>query len=581
MEIEINGIQAELGNSTPALTKKSIDINSPSSRFVDFSNKFQLPDTAVNRRIFDSPEGVGTNNRSFDKLYDVIIRDSNIIFRGKGYLDSSNRNEFSFQIVDNSKELFKALDVKLKDVSWDDKDTILTQAAIDSLDDFSSLTCWFWGKACYHTAGFIGNTDQTTGDSRTKYSRPAFNVTGLLRRAINAAGHTFTLPDFNLAISSNHKQFFFTSYQKTFNATFNPAGTLNLTDLTSYDFKHADVTVSSDEITMLHRTILRFRGHVTTNASIYLNVHAHDAPHSKEIVSQILLPSDGYIDFSTSEIYDTPAGMLAYIQLIGTGQVVFTDMLMYTILDEKNEDLSTNHWLDFKIKAYDNLPDLTYLDLFRTICVIGNRYPIVDNFNKVFSFGSLENLSKMNSVDWSEKFVIGSQQINSDIGGLNQKNWLKYTNDITVPFDLGWYYFSTDGEQLPAEGDYLVMNFGASKEVNIAGSDIAHVSVYSDETRIIDQELSPRLFLIDGTKLVFDPLRWQALASGYYSNWFNCLYRVRAVTADFNLSKLDFMKWHPLQVVYIDYFKSTFVVLEISNFIPGRKTRVKLLNYGR
>jgi hypothetical protein len=40
MELIINGEIIELGDSSPAITKKSIDIDNPSSRFVDYTNKF-------------------------------------------------------------------------------------------------------------------------------------------------------------------------------------------------------------------------------------------------------------------------------------------------------------------------------------------------------------------------------------------------------------------------------------------------------------------------------------------------------------------------------------------------------------
>jgi hypothetical protein len=579
MEITIDGQTAELGSSMPSITKRSVDINNPSARFVDSTNRFVMPDTVRNRTIFQSPHAVGSNNRSYEKLYNCVLNDVFQIFKGKGFLDSGSRDKFNFQLVDESKELFKALDTQLKNISWDDKDTILTTAAIDALDAADPTTCWFWGKACYHSAAFIGNTDQTTGDSRTKYSRPAFYVTGLLKRAVEQAGYDFTVPDIDLAISSNHKQFFFTSYQKTFNATFNPAGSLTVTGLNTYDFKHADVTATSTEVTMLHRTILRFRGHVTTNADIIFGVHAHDGPHTKEIVNEFLLPRDGYIDFSTSEIYDTPAGMIAYLYFTGTGVVTFTDVLMYTNLSEDYEDLSANHWLGFKIKAHDNLPEFTYLDLYRLICVVSNSYHSISG--KVFGWDTFANLNKMNSVDWSDKFIIGSEQVNANFPGLFQKNWLKYSNDETVKFDLGWSYFESDRESLEAEGDYLVLNFGASKETNIDGDNIAYVPIYSDETRIADQEISPRLFIIDGSRLLFQPLSWDELIETYYENWFNSLYRIRAIQADFNLNKLDVLKWYPKQLVYIDYFKTTFIVLEISNFIAGIKTKVKLLAYGR
>jgi len=230
---------------------------------------------------------------------------------------------------------------------------------------------------------------------------------------------------------------------------------------------------------------------------------------------------------------------------------------------------------------YQQAENLTYLDLFKLICVISNKFQIVDSYAKTISFGSFANLNKMNAVDWSDKFVIGSEQTQSKFERVAQKNWLKYENDLTVAPELGWSYFETDNEVLPTEGDYLVLKFGASNDVTINSNSIAQASVYNDTTRIQNQTINIRLFYAIGSLLQFTPISWEKLALNYYANYFNSLYRIRAIDAEFNLNKLDVLSWRENQLVYLDYFKTTFLVLEISNFIPGRKTKVNLLSYGR
>jgi hypothetical protein len=581
MEVIVNGRQVELGNSTPAITRKSIDINDPSARFIDFTNKFQLPDTLNNREIFESPAAIGSNNRSYDKLFDVEIRDVFQIFKGKGYLDQGTKDKFSLQVIDDSKILFKGIDVKLISILWDDCDTLLDQTSINALDSLDINNCWFWGKACYHERAFTQNTDQTTGDDRTMYSRPAFYVQGLLNRAIANVGYTLVSPLPDLAISSNHKQFFFTNYQKTFNATYNPAGTLAITGFDTYDFKHANISVTNTEVKNLLKANIRIRGNFTTTAPIYLFIHTIDQTSAKIIDNKFLLPTSGFADFMTSEIYDSPTGMTATFSLIGTGTVTFDDVLVYAVVNEKYEDLSTNPFLDMKIKAYDNLPDITYLDLFKLICVVSNKYPIVDNYNRTLSFGTLANLSKLDQVDWSDKFIQGSETISSQFGGLFKRNRLRYLNDITVNIDLGCFYFDTDNDNLKDDGDYIVVNFGASNDVSIGSNTVCQIPVYNDTSRVEDQEINIRLFAVVSDKLQFAPLTWWYLSENYYDEWFLSLYRIRAIEAEFNLNKLDVLSWRPKQLIYVDYFKTVFIVLEISNFIPGQRTRVKLLSYGR
>lgn len=583
MEVKVNGELIELGDSYPAITRKSIDINNPSARFVDITNRFRVPYTVENSQKLEHPSSIGSDSRGMDKNYNVSIFDVFELFRGNGYVEKADDNYFDIQIIDRSKDLFNALNAKLNTVIWDDKDTILTQAAIDAQDTYDVDNCWIWGKMCCHKQPIQTNTDQTTGDARTKYSRPQFNVNSLLKRAMAAQGYTFTEPDEHLAISSNHKQFFFSDYQKSFtDVDYSPSGSVQITGWDTYDFIESSVTATSTTVKGLSKHNYRVRGTFTADEGIFLQIHSVNQGGGGDIYNTIQLPESGYLDYVTSEIYDGPTGMTTDFYLIGTGSVNFTDVLIYKIIDENNEDLSTNHFLDHYIKAYDNFPDdLTYLDLYKLICVLFNKYPIIDTYNKTFSFGSLSNINKLNSVDWSDKFIIGSKKIDSHFPSLSQENHCRYENDITVPYNHGEDYFYTDNESLKSKGDYIVINFSSSIDVIVNSNTIAQVEIYDDTERVQDREISKRVFLISGDTLTFDDLHWHELIEYYYEEWFNSFYRVRVLTADFDLSKLDVLSWSEKQLVYIDYFKSTFIVLEISNFIPGRKTKVKLLNYGR
>lgn len=583
MELKINGEIMELGNSLPSITKKSIDINNPSARYIDISNSFQLPDTSKNRQLLGSPKAIGSDNKSYDKKYNAVVSDVFQIFSGDGFLSSSTKNKYSFQIVDRSKELFKALEIELKDVSWDDQDTTLKQSSIDSLSIADVNTCWVWGKACFHEQSLQIHTDQTTGDDRCKYSRPSFYVQGLLKRIIESLGYSYSLGAFDLAISSCHSDFFFTSYQKTLSGDYVSTGTLALTGLITNDFAHPDLVVSTGSINIgISYSIFRLRGSIVSDSQINIIIRAIDNIDPTKVSESKISLNEGLqnIDFSSSEFFSED-GYTIDIRFEGIGTVNFDDVLLYTILSDQNKDLSTNPWLNYMIKVYDNLPELTYLDLFRLICVTSHQYQIIDSFKKTFEWGSLSRVNKINSVDWSDKFIIGSENISSKFKGLYQKNILRYENDITVNPKLGWFNFTSDNKSFDEEGDYIVLKFSASNDVIINTSDVAHIKVYNDTTRIPDQEINIRLFSINGTQLQFTPLHWENISNNYYKNWFNSLFRIRQIDADFNLNKLDVLSWHENQLVYIDYFKTTFIVLEISNFIPRRKTKVKLLAYGR
>lgn len=583
MEVKVNGELIELGNSMPAISKKSIDINNPSQRFIDVTNKFQLPNTNGNREKFEHPYKIGSNSRAMNKAYDVTIFDVFQLFAGKGFVNGVEDRNISLQVQESSIDLFKALEVKLNQISWDDLDTELTTSEIDALDTIDNSNCWFWGKLCLHENALKINTDQTTGDARCKYSRPSLNVQALLKRAIENENYTYTASNVQIAISPWHENFFFTSYQKTFSSVnYNPSGTLAISGLGTNDFEHADLTVTSTTIAIgTAKTKFRLRGTITSDVIINLIIRATDDLDGTKVTESKLILGIGSqeVDFTSAE-FQSDDGITVDIYLSGTGSVTINGLL-YTLLSDKDFDLSTNFFLDYKIKVYDNLPDLSYIDLFKLLCVIGNQYQIVDARNKTFEFGSLANLNKLNAENWSSKFIRKSEKIVSSYPGLFQKNWLKYQNDLTVFKELGWSYFETDNESLQKEGDYIKINFGASNDVTINSNDISHIKIYSDTTRIIDQDISPRIFWMSGSTLSFENLKWTNLVQNYYENWFNCLSNIRLIDAQFNLSKLDVLKWNEKQMCSIDYFNSIFVILEINNFIPKRPTTCKILRYGR
>lgn len=582
MELFINDQSVKLGDSIPAITKKSIDIENPTARFVDISNTFQLPDCVETREILESPQIIASNNRSHDKKYNAVLADFFPIFRGHGFLELSNRNTLNFQLVDESKDIFKALDTKLTSINWDDLDTELTQTAIDALRVLDFNTLWFWGKLCLHEDALRINTDQTTGDSRCKYSRPSLLIDGLLKRIVELNGYAYIPTGNNLAISCFHEYFYFTSYQKHLNSTYIVAGSSVISGLNSYDFKHADVTTGASTINIgSKKSRFRIRGTFDSDSNMRFVITATDnVDPTKVSISEFnIIEGVQTVDFTSSEFYSVN-GMTINIDIIGTGSVDI-DALLYTILSDRDFDLSYNPFLGYKIKAYDNLPDITYLDLFKINCIVYNKYQLVDTFNKIFTYESLANLNKINCKDWSNKFIIGSENVGNNYKNLSQKNWLQFKNDLTVNQKLGWSYFLTDNESLEKEGPYIDLPFGASIDVNINSNLISQVKIYTDTERQIVQAISPRIFEINGDKLQFAPINWENLSLNYYYNIFNSLYRIRVIDCQVNINKLDVLTWKPKQLVYIDYFKTTFIVLEISNFIPGRKTKVKLLSYGR
>lgn len=588
MRLEINGIEADLGGNKIAISRKTIDIDNPFDRFVDITNQFILPFSQVNNDIFDSGKAVGSTNLSFEKLYTAKVIDQFFLFNGIGYLNSITPQGYKFQILEKGKSLFNALKTKLNTVNWDDKDILLTEADLNTLSTKDIDNCWVWPVICNHRKKIQANTALTTGDNRVKFSRPSFYLPALLKRIIEQNEYTWNYSSDELsqylAFSSNHEDFLFTSYQKTIDETFIVSTQEQIDDLTTNDFAHADITVTATKIDIgTSTTRFRFRGNITSDGIYKLVIEATDKVSADVERQEFYIDSETtYIDFTTND-FQSDDGIEVEFFIEGTGTIEFDNVLLYSLLSENEvEDFTTNPFLGYKIKAYDNLPDIEYTTLYKTICVLTNSIPIINSFDKTITFMSLSDMQKFNSLDWSEKFIRQTEDITGTYENLAKTNYLKYNNDQTVDRTLGRSEFQVNSDILADETDYIEMNFGASYEVSIASSLIADLEVYEDTGRIPDKTWNIRLFYLNGTSPIlgqFSQISWSILKENYYKKWFDSLYRIRIINCEMNLNKLDVLGWDLLQVIYIDYFKSYFIIISINKFIPGQTVNVEFLKF--
>jgi hypothetical protein len=577
MQVEINGISADLGSSIISMDRRSFDIENPGTRFIDITNQFQLPDTEVNRKIFLGGRAIGSTSDIFERLFPAKIIDQFFLFNGVGFVTEINKQGFKFQIVDKSKEIFQQLDVPLRSVNWDDKDILLNGTNLDSLDGADITTCWIWPSICCHEQKVTANTALTTGNNRVKFSRPSFYLQGLLSRVITGGGYSFTPVTPDLAMSANHKEFFFTSYQKTLSASFS-AG--NITGLSTGTFEKNVTTASTTIDIGTYKTKFRLRGSVSASTVMTLTVRSTNNV-TAEVQNQYFYfdPAISEIDFSTNDFFNAQGLTISFI-LTGAGTVTFSGCLLYSLISEASSvDFTTNPWLGYKIKAYDNLPEYTYLDLFRVLCTLTNSIQNIDTMAMTFGFKRMGAISNMNSVDWSDKFIVGSEKITSKFKNLARVNWLKYNNDKFVGSLYGSHSFAIDNDTLTDEVDYLTINFGASYDVTIGSTTIGNMEVYTDTGRIADRELNPRIFSVTGSLATFAPISWPVLAASVYAGLITTLNRVREITCQMNLNKLDVITWQQDRLSFIDYFKSQFLVTEINNFIPGKSTEVTILKW--
>jgi hypothetical protein len=159
-----------------------------------------------------------------------------------------------------------------------------------------------------------------------------------------------------------------------------------------------------------------------------------------------------------------------------------------------------------------------------------------------------------------------------------------YDNDDTISPGVGRSFFEVENESLPNTQDLIQLDFGASNEVEVGGFTIGDFNVYSDTERV--NEINDRILYIydNDSPAVFSlarffPLGWDQLKENNYKNWLESFRNIRGVEGLASLKKSDVLGFDFMKLVYIDYFKSSFFVLKIENYVKGRLTKIKLLKF--
>jgi len=598
MIAEIDGIEIDLGDSILAVSKQAYDFSDLSLRFFGRTNQVVLPFTQKNIKRFKDPNVINAESKAFEKVYSLKVKDSGqFIFNGIAFLNESN-SSFKMQGIENVKIFFDSLNNNISDLDFESSDFTYGTTAYNTLK-IPNSTVWIWAVACQHENKIAANTLLAGGAAtdKLKYSRPFFSMKVIAEKIFSTQNWNLNLlDDFDKyersMLSSNHEQFFVTDYQKTIDQTnvLVAATPQFLTDLTVNDFEETTIVTASNSINIKqHNAAFRLRGNISTTTDFTITFQGTSNPVGSDVQFQSFQVSatDTFIDITTNVFKTSEANNVIQIELLSTpgGSVIFDDTLLYTIIEEETlGNFSSNLLLGFLVKAHDNIPEISQLDFLKSIF---NMYAAAfnsDGFQKRIDLFSYKRLNKLNSIDWSSKFISKSHTLSGSIGSYGQINYLKYDNDDIAGSRTGQSQFLSENDTFQNEYDALTIEYGASPEVVIdsGGTDYTMIDmpVYDDTVRINDLNVRVCTYVYDGTLAFtiaqFNELDWNILSNDY-SKIFNSLNRVRVLKASFDLNKLDFTSFNHQKVVYIEHFKSYFIVMPIDNFISGKETKCTLL----
>ena len=604
MEIKVNGIEIDASGAVVAASRQAFDLSDLKSRFFGRTNQFTIPKTLKNQNVFKNPHRTDSNGRGFDTEYIVEVTDNgSLIASGKGILQEAG-NDYRLQVVDVVRELFDLMNSPVRDLYDADGSDFYYNASAYSQLKVENDSLWLWALDNQHVSHL---DSRTLINNEIRYTRPHFSVFNIIKSILKK--YNWSISDFagndkfkRGIISSNHESFYFSSYQKTLNQIIGP-GTTELTGLNINDY--SEFTAGSNYIQLAGRkSRIRIRGNISPASNYYVEVRAVG---SKTVIDSFEIASgDGFVNYTSPELdSDTPDNKV-YISFTGSGSIDLSGVLLYTIVEESEYgNMSSFGFQDVLVKTYDNLPDISQIDFFKeviSIFGIGFSSNQVQRVIKPFSYSEIK---RENSIDWSGKFIEGSENMKPIKGSTGKTTYISYSNDSSIGSLTGSGSFLLDNSTLPDSNTVLRSQFSASPNTVItqdAGGgffayyDTADMPCYDDSGRVSTFGARMKVYYDIGVTGIpvelssyfnsFDEKRWpvisqsgidgKSLVEGEYSIIVNAFKKNRLVECYIMLSKLDFVSFDFSRPVYIKQLGGLFLVKELSNFIAGRKTECYL-----
>lgn len=600
IKLFINNQECDILPGTISTTRQSYNFkNGINDRYLGRSNQFTLPRTQTNIQILGRPSVLGSNNRPFEKQFLARIEDGTIILSGIAIIEESN-SDYKVQIIENSKLFFENVDEKLNQLDFESYDFTYNTTNYNILKVPTS-SVWLWSG---HSAHENKKSDKTVLDpndsKKITYTRPWFNSRSIMEAIFLKQGWVFEnispFDEFEAAIiSSNHERFYVTSYQKTLSTTVSPSGTPTLlTGLNTNDFEN-NVTTASTTITLDDtKTIFRLRGNVSCTSNIVITFKGLSTPSGTDEQNQsFLIPAESdSVDITTNTFSTSETSNVISIEISGTGAITFDDTLLYTLIEESDLGaISANNLVGYRVKAHDNLPDMTQKELIKNFFVMFGAAFNTDSFSKKLNVFGFDKFNSLNSYDWSNKFIRDTETITSINGAYAQTNYLAYDNDDLTFETVGRSSFRIDNDNIQLSTTLTNLKFSASNEVVISnGSDYTFLDmpVYGSDPDNPGQDIRVATAGIrigqyykdigdTFTITQFTGLKWDELGLKYYSRLIPSLQRARFVSAFFDLSRLDVIGHNFEKCVFIEELGGYFIVLNIGDYQPGQPTECNLL----
>lgn len=570
-QLTIDNEIIELGHSKLVFSKSGYSFEDWKTKDIPYSERVTLPETSLLNSIFFRPFSPEIIAQKFSIFHTFKYKDNGkIVFSGVAKLERFNENrEYEIQLLDSSFELFENLKDKLNALNHESSDFTFNSSAYTTLKVLNN-SVWIWSASSMHEEKIL---TKNILSGNLAFSRPFFSVQRLVEAMFSNNAWTYELglnaETFDNLIISAQNQFVFTSFEKSFTGT-ESAGNI---DISSPDFLKTDTLTGIDKLNLTYNSKLRFRGNIDADNDFILQLTVTGAKPQ----TQSFVINKGQFDYDlTSNEFE--AGDSVVISLSGTGNVELTDFLIYTIIDENDfGTMSSAVFTDFKVKTYDNLPDIVQKELFKNCLVKIGGFFTSDNFRKKITINSVVSLSNLSALNWSKKLIEDSESA-LPLSGYGKLNYFAYDNSDLKPANLGRGSFDVNNETIQDVSDVYTSIFAASPEVTITDKMIDN-TIYDDTERINEVNDLIAYYEVVGAYTVarFENLNGNNILSDFYSNFVKAIQRGEITEAKFNLNKSDYFLFDFTKLIYLKQKKSVFYILRIGNFSENELSDVILL----
>ncbi|UPT66917.1 MAG: hypothetical protein M0D57_21230 [Sphingobacteriales bacterium JAD_PAG50586_3] len=627
---------ADLAAETPiALTFQVHDITELESRQGNYSNEFELPLTAKNRRLLGFPNAIAsTSNIPYTKINALLSINGLQSLPGFLIVEEVTTDEAKCTFYSGNTGFFEALgNATLNDLDLSTYNHYWDLAGTNNVFDNKANTNGFTYPIIeYGTETAHPTLPITTRSINPKYLRPAMFVSPLMQAISNYCGYNF-IGDFFaseaftkelIPITNKHLKHsagwsawqLFSAY-KTTDQTVATTSTDVLTFPESIvdagsNFNGSEYTIPSKG-KYTFRCTYKLSGGINSPRPVIRMVR-EDIDGNVQIISSRTLTGLSMVFPEALEPgeLEFEHGDKVYVTLYGGADGATYDASLggtFTCTAVTDTTIEYGNLFEFT----GNMPAISLKAFIKALCQRYNLLLYTDGLSKTIEFIPFKTLydNQSKAIDWSKKMHKRGIETHFHPDEFSQQNIFAYIKEDGDEIPGAQGILTLDDETAELTEKKITQPFAATNSIsrlqNLTVPQIKMMEYDADSSTYKNNDVKPRILYLDsviltdaityddGTTTATDgateePFAWfineakpfnlgfdNNLLATHYTELGYMLYRYKKLTARFNLSAADVMGFDFKKPVYLSQYSCYFYVNKIEGYTPKKLTKVELI----